>query len=74
MDIICPNCGSVMEKYDHGRMLICNSCGLDIPKDRLDDWEELYPTYEEVMGIEPDEDEDDSGETYEEVYGELDDD
>lgn len=73
MDIYCPNCGSVMERYDRGRMLICNSCGLDIPKDRLNDWEKLYPTYEEVMGIEPDEPDEDDGETYEEVYGELDD-
>ena len=68
-DILCPNCGQLM--YNIGRnTLHCSGCDLILDEDELDDWDDIYPTYEELMGIE-EEDNDDSGEKYEEVYDEL---
>lgn len=68
-DILCPNCGRLMYNIG-GHTLHCSVCDLILDDDEIDDWDDIYPTYEELMGIE-EEDDDDSGEKYEEVYDEL---
>lgn len=74
---ICSVCGSNMEPEDEwADVLVCQKCGHSIDYERYgfendEDYDALYPTKEEVMGY--DEDEDDSGESYDEVCGELDD-
>jgi len=73
----CSKCGSRMEfEDDDHSSLICPNCGHSIDIDDYDheneDYETLYPTKEDVLGYE--EDDEDESETYDEVYGELDDD
>ncbi len=77
---ICSKCGGKMEFEDEWEnTLVCPQCGHDIDLERYgfesdEEYEALYPTKEEVLGYEEDEDEDNEyGETYDEVCGELDD-
>lgn len=75
---ICPSCGGQMEFEDsYESMLVCPSCGesMDLDDYGTEGGDLLYPTMEDVLGIdnEDDEDEDDSGEWYDDVCGELDD-
>lgn len=75
---ICSKCGGKMEFEDEWEdTLICPVCGYDIDLDRYgfesdEEYEAQYPTREEVIGYE-DSEEDDNGESYDEVCGELDD-
>lgn len=81
---LCSVCGETMFFENEMEMtLICPKCGHECDIERYgveddDEYEALYPTYEEFIGEyeddEEEEDEDDSGETYEEVFDELDDD
>lgn len=83
---ICNECGELMEFEDEWEdILICPKCGHTIETDDYgfedgddEDYEEYYPTKEEVLGIVSEDDEIDEdnpyGETYDEVCGELDDD
>lgn len=75
---ICSKCGADMKFEDEWEdVLICPVCGHSIDYERYgfeDDeaYEALYPTYEEVMNCEAEDDEEeDTGETYDEVCGEL---
>jgi DNA-directed RNA polymerase subunit M/transcription elongation factor TFIIS len=77
---ICSECGSAMEFEDEWEeVLVCSKCGHSVDLERYgfendEDYDALYPSKEEVVGYEDeDENEDDSGETYDEVCGELDD-
>ncbi len=77
----CSKCGALMEWEDeHEEVLICTNCGNEETSDHYgftdEEYESLYPTREEVLGYEDDEEDDDeyNGETYDEVYGELSDD
>jgi DNA-directed RNA polymerase subunit RPC12/RpoP len=79
---ICSQCGEDMEfENEYEDTLVCLACGHNIDIDRYgfeddEDYNALYPTEEEVLGRCGDGGEDDdeySGETYEEVCGELDD-
>lgn len=77
---ICSECGGKMEFEDEWEdVLICPACGHGIDPEHYgfesdEEYDAQYPTREEVLGYEEDEeDEDDSGEFYEEVCGELDD-
>lgn len=81
---ICSVCGKTMFfEDDWEETLICSKCGHECDINRYgveddDEYEALYPTYEELTGeaenSTDDEDcEDDSGETYREVCGELED-
>lgn len=75
----CENCGKPMEFEDEDA-LVCPYCGYSVDLDDYGTTQEerdsMYPTREEVMGYDDDDedDEDSCGEVYEEVYGELDDD
>ena len=82
-EYVCSHCGSLMEFEDEWEdVLICPNCGHSIDSDRYgcesdEKYEKMYPTREEVCGIEEEDDEDEDnpyGETYDEVCGELDDD
>ncbi len=77
---ICYRCGAEMEFEDEWEdALICPRCGHSVDLEHYgfeddEEYEALYPTREEVLGYEEDEEEDNEyGETYEEVCGELDD-
>lgn len=73
LDYYCPECGGKMEFADD-EVVVCNDCGYSIEADDYDDLLEDdsdYPTREEFFGYDEDEDEDDSGETYDDVYGET---
>ena len=81
----CRECGARMEfEDDNEDTLVCPNCGNSDDLDHYgftdEEYDELYPTEEEVLareGIFPDDednDEDDEYEMYEEVHGELDDD
>lgn len=78
-EYICSRCGALMEFEDEEwkDTLICPKCGHEIDYDRYgfeddDEYNALYPTKEEVLGYyDEDDDEEDTGETYDEVHGEL---
>ena len=81
-EYICSKCGKLMEFEDKWEdTLICSNCGhsVDLEKygcENEEEYENLYPTKEDVLGIATeDEDDEDNpeGETYDEVCGELDD-
>lgn len=80
----CSQCGNLMEFEDEWEdTLVCPNpeCGHSVDSDRYgceddDEYERLYPTLEEVLGIADEEDNEEDhpeGETYDEVYGELED-
>lgn len=75
---VCRECGNLMEFEDEWEdTLICPHCGHSVELDRYgceddEEYENLYPTREEVLGI-VDEEDDAESETYDEVCGELDD-
>lgn len=76
-EYICPECGKLMEFEDDSQeTLVCPHCGNDIAFERYgltdEEYDNLYPTESEVLDKHDDHGEDDSGETYDEVYGELD--
>lgn len=65
-----------VEAFETGRY-ICSECGHSIDSDRYgcesdEEYEALYPTEEEVLGY--NEDEDESDEIYDEEFDELSDD
>ncbi len=75
---ICSECGELMIFEDENEdTLVCPNCGHDEDSDHYgltdEEYENLYPTKEEVCGYEDDDDEEDeyNGESYDEVYGEL---
>jgi DNA-directed RNA polymerase subunit M/transcription elongation factor TFIIS len=77
---ICSKCGSVMEfENEWADTLVCQKCGHNLDIERYgfendEDYDALYPTKEEVMVYAEDEkyqDEEYTGETYDEVCGEL---
>ena len=73
----CPQCGAQMEwENDNEETLVCPQCGNSIDSDHYgftdEEYDSLYPSKEEVCGYK-DDDEDDCGESYDEVYDELDD-
>lgn len=76
----CSECGSKMEFEDEWEdILICPKCGHSIDSDHYgfeneEDYDALFPTKEEVLGIEEDPYDEDANEPYDEVCGELDDD
>lgn len=71
---ICEKCQSVMEFEDEWEdVLVCPKCGFSVESERYgfesdEEYDALYPTMEEVMGYDSEEE---FGETYDEVYGEL---
>ena len=72
----CPECGEAMEFEDeHEETLICPNCDYEVDIENYgfgkdEDYDALYP----VDDIDADnEDEDYTGETYDEICGELDD-
>lgn len=73
---ICNKCGGKMKFEDEWEdILICPQCGHDIDLEHYgfendEEYEAQYPTKENVIEYE---EEDDSGESYDEVCGELDD-
>lgn len=78
-EYFCNECGNLMEFEDEGEdVLLCPHCGHSVELDEYgreneEEYENLYPTREEVLGIDNDEDEENPyGETYDEVCGELD--
>lgn len=80
-DYTCSECGAKMEFEDEWEdVLICPDCGYETDMDHYgfesdEEYEALYPTKEGVIGCDEydDEDEDDTGERYDDVCGELDD-
>ena len=80
-DYICSECGAKMEFEDEWEdVLICPKCGYETDIDHYgfesdEEYEALYPTKEEVLGYdeEDDGDEEEITEAYDDVYGELDD-
>lgn len=74
---ICSQCGNIMIFEDeYGDVLICPKCGHSIDYERYgfendEEYDALYPALEEAVTCD---DEEYSGETYDEVYGELGDD
>ena len=79
---VCNECGSTMEFEDEWKdVLVCPECGHSVDLDYYgseneEDYDALYPTYEEVAGYEEEDDDEENeyGETYDEVCGELDND
>lgn len=78
----CSECGGKMEFEDECEdVLVCPECGHSIDLEHYgfendEEYEAQYPTKEEVLGYEEDKNEDEDneyGETYDEVCGELDD-
>ena len=75
----CDKCGSIMEFEDEDShdILICPCCGAETDVDHYgfdsdEEYEALYPTREEVLG---EEDDDEPEETYDDdLYEQLDDD
>ena len=78
-EYVCPECGAAMKwEDDHEEVLICPECGYESELDRYgfgddSEYEALYPTKADIYGVDDEADED-CGETYDEVYGELNDD
>ena len=78
---ICPECGKRMTRLIEPSCdeLVCESCGCSFDTERYgmtdEEYEALYPSEEEVLGyvLLDDSDKEDTGETYDEVCGELDD-
>lgn len=77
----CPECGRLMEFEDEWEdVLVCPNCGHSVDIDRYgceneEEYENLYPTREEVLGVlraANGDEENSEGETYVEVCGELD--
>ena len=76
----CDECGSpmVFENEEERDVLICTNskCRYETDADHYgltdEEYDALYPTKEEVLGY-SEEEENDPGETYDEVHGELDD-
>ncbi len=81
-EYICSECKSLMEFEDEFEdVLVCPNCSHSVDLEHYgfendEDYDAQYPTKEEVVGYEDNEDydEDDTGEMYDEVCGELDDD
>ena len=79
-EYLCEECGSLMifEDEELRDILICPKCGYSVDiddygfKDDPEAAERRYPTEEEVLGIY--EEESDCEETYEDVYGETEED
>lgn len=76
-EYVCPECGSCMEfENEMEDTLVCNHCGHSMDSDMYgfengETFEDLYPTKEELLGYD---DENDLGdEIYEEVCNELED-
>lgn len=73
----CPICHEIMQFEDEVERddLICPHCGCSEDLDHYgytdEEYDALYPSMEEVLGIEPEFEE--GVELYEEVYNELDD-
>lgn len=76
-EYFCEKCGELMVFEDEHEkdILVCPACGYSTDLDHYgytdEEYEALYPTLEDILGIS---DEDEDGETYDEVYGELSDD
>ena len=72
-DYFCGECGAEMERF--GDVLVCPKCGHSVDVEdymtEYEDEEEYAPTLEELEGL-PDEEDEELGETYDEVYNELD--
>ncbi len=68
----CSQCGAKMFFEDeYEETLICPKCGHEVPLERYgiendEDYDSLYPTMDEIRG-----DEEDCGESYDEVCDEL---
>jgi DNA-directed RNA polymerase subunit RPC12/RpoP len=77
-EYICSECGNLMEFEDEWEdTLVCPNCGHSIGLEEYgfeneEEYANLYPTREEVLGIAEEED-NPEGETYDEVCGELND-
>lgn len=62
---ICSECGKSMEFEDEWKdTLVCPHCGHSVDLDRYgfesdEEYESLYPTREEVLGIEPEDSDND---------------
>ena len=71
-DYSCPECGKIMNLVKD--ILICPGCGCTFnADDRYDestDYEEYYPTREEIIGHGDDSDEDYTGEYYDPFFDE----
>lgn len=78
-DYICSECGAKMEFEDEWEdTLVCPQCGHGVDLEHYgfesdEEYEALYPTREEVVGYEDEDDDNEYGETYDEVCGELED-
>lgn len=78
-EYFCERCGKLMEFEDEEArdVLVCPKCGYSVDLDHYgftdEEYEALYPTLEEVLGV-SEEDGCEESETYEEVYDELGDD
>lgn len=75
-DYICDQCGGKMEFEDEWEdTLVCPACGYSTDVDHYgysdEEYEALFPTKEEVLSYSDEEDEEYGGETYDEVYDEL---
>lgn len=61
-EYVCNKCGAKMEFEDEWEdTLVCTHCGHSIDSDRYgceddEEYEKLYPTREEVLGVEEEED------------------
>lgn len=77
---ICNKCGARMEFEDEWEdTLVCPSCGHSVDLDHYgaeddESYEALYPTEEEIVGYKEKKEDEYTGETYDEVCGELDED
>lgn len=73
---ICPECGNKLVFEDSSEdFLVCENCGYDVATERYgltdEEYEAMYPTYDDLYGGYEERDEDDCGEYYEEVFDEL---
>lgn len=81
-EYVCSRCGAIMEFENEWKdTLVCPNCGHEIDYDRYgcesdEEYEALYPTEEEVLGYDSEEEDEDNefGEVYDDDHGELDDD
>ncbi len=70
-EYFCPDCGGRMEFEDKKwrDTLVCPACGNSMDLDHYgftdEEYDDLYPTKDEILGC----DDEDESETYEEVYG-----
>ena len=77
---ICSECGAEMDFEDERKdVLICPSCGHSVELERYgfendEAYDALFPSIDEIIHSEEDEDEEYTGEIYDEVCGELSDD